>query len=187
MDDKSYVANYNYALSYLKLGQKETAIEALKRALSQVPENEKNEENAIYLSILSALAFLVIENKDFESVARNVEEGLAVKKDHADLLFMKTLLLMNLRRFDEMLETIIHYLLALEEKGAEKFNYGYAHEGAVKEIYNNLLPMAYKCAFEHAQIREIVHKLYKSAGSEGLKRAYDLMVEIDSTRSEKEN
>ena len=126
MEERSYTANYNYAMSFLKFKQKEEAEYALKRALSQVPGNEKNENNIVYLSILANLAFLALERRDLESSARCVEEGLAVKNNHADLLFIKALMLMDIKRFDEMLEALILYLLAIDVTDAGKFNYQHA-------------------------------------------------------------
>ena len=187
MDDTTYIANYNYALSYLKLNQKEAAIEALKRALSQIPSKEKHGDNVIYLSILSTLAFLVIESKDFTSVAQYVEEGLAVKENHADLLFMKSLLLLDMRRFDEVLESIVHYLLSLEEMDSERFHYKYAHEGALNEVYNNILPTACKYAFEFSRIKEITEQLCKVTQSERFKKAFEVMGKTDRVRVEGEN
>lgn len=187
LKDDSYTANYNYAMSYLKLGQREAALEALKRALSQVPEDEKNKDNATYLSILSVIAFIVIEDKDYAGVARYVEEGLSIKHNHADLLFMKALLLLDEKRFDEMLEALIHYLLSLDETDSDRFNYRYAHEGALKEVYDNLLPMACKYAFEYSKITDITRQLCKATGSERLKKACDAMEKVSSVRSHKEN
>jgi len=187
MEESPYVANYNFALSYLKSNQKDAAVEALESALAQVPENEKNENNSIYLSIISALAFLVLEKNDFKRVARYVEEGLAVKKDYADLLFMKALLLMDMKRFDEMLETLIHYLLALAAVDREKYDYKYTGEGALKEVYVSLLPVACKNAFEFEKIRDISEQLSKSTGSEWLKKACEVMAKVAEVRSVKEN
>ncbi|MGO9014987.1 MAG: hypothetical protein ACLQF0_08405 [Dissulfurispiraceae bacterium] len=184
MSEKPYKANYDFALSYLKLGQKDAAIEALSMALSQVPDHEKNEKNNIYLSILSTLAFLLVENRDFENAARYVEEGLAVKKEHADLLFVKSLLLLDMKRFDEMLETIIHYLLSVDKGDNEQFNYKYIHEGVMDEIYGTLLPMASRYSVEYAKIRDIVQKLCKATGSERIKKAFDVMTKAETLRND---
>ena len=187
MEESPYVANYNYALSHLKVNQKEAAIEALKRALAQVPGNEKHENNPVYLSILSNLAYLLKDKNDFGTVAAYVREGLAVKKNHADLLLMKTLLVMDMKNFDEMLEALIQYLLAIGDEDRERFNYQYTHEGALKEVYENLLPMACKYAFEFEKMRDITERLYKVNGSEWLKKACEVMDKAAGARSDKEN
>ncbi len=187
MEESSYVANYNFSLSYLKSNQKDAAGEALESALAQVPENEKNGNNPVYLSILLLLAFLGLEKNDFERVARYAEEGLAVKKDHADLLFVKALLLMDLKRFDEMLEVLIHYLLALDAADREKFDYKYTSEAALKEVYYSLLPVACKNAFEFGKMRDITQRLCKATGSEWLKKACEVMDKVAGVRSDKEN
>lgn len=187
MSDKAYIANYNSALSFLKLNQKEPALEALKRALSQVPEDEVNENNAVYLSILSGLSFILLENREVEEAYNLVNQGLAVKKNHADLLFIRALLLMDLKRFDEMLEVIIHYLLALGETEGEKYDYRFTSEQALKEIYETLVPMAYRYSLQYGEIRDIVERLCRTTNNEWLKKAYDIMVAIDNVRSSGEN
>lgn len=183
----SYKANYDSALSFLKLDQKEPAIEALKRALSQVANDEKLESNTTYLSILAVLAFLSLEKREFENATAYVEEGLAVKKNHADLLFVKSLLLFDAKRFDEMLEVIIHYLLALGEKDTDKFDYKYTHPGALKEIYDALIPTACRYALQYDQIKDVVNKLCQATKSKWLARAYEVMEKAGSIRSKREN
>ncbi len=182
-----YEANYKSALSYLKLSLKEQAIDCLNRAYSQVPAGHKTGDNIIYLDMLDSLAILYLEKGDREKTKSFVEEGLAVKNNHTDLLFLKSLLLMDEMRYDEMLEAIIHFFLSISEGDALLYNYKYVHEGVFKEIYDNLLPTAYKYAFEYRAIRDVVEKLLKAANNEWLKKACDIMAKIDSMRQEKES
>lgn len=182
-----YAANYNSALSFLKLDQKEPAIETLKRALAQVPDADKNENNATYLSILASLSFLSLEKRESEQAAAYVDEGLAVKKNHADLLFVRSLLLLDAQRFDEVLEAVVNYLLALGDGTARQFEYRFAHAGVLKEVYDALLPTAYRSALQHDQIKGIVEKLWKATQSELLENAYNVMNSIDAARSTKEH
>lgn len=187
MTTESYAANYHSALSYLKLNLKDPARETLKRALSQVSPEEMHEDNPVYLGIVSTLAFLSLEEADFEGACRYVDRGLSTKKNHLDLLFLKSLLLMDQKRYDEMLEAIIHYLLALENVDEAVYEYRYAHDGALKEVYENLLPTSYRCSFQYAQIKELVWKLYEASRNDRFKKAHEIMVQIDGHRNHQEH
>ena len=183
MSDKAYEANYNSALTFLKYNQTDPAIETLMRALSQVPGDEINAGNAVYLSILAVLSFLLLQKSRIGDSDHYVEQGLAVKKDHADLLFVKSLILLDYKSYDEMLEAIINYLLAMGKEDSEKFGYRYTHEQALKEIYTALIPAAYGNAVYHEKIRDIVEKLCKASDNERLKKALDVMIELDNSRT----
>ncbi len=187
MSVKAYEANYNSALTFLKYNQKDVAIETLKRALSQVPEDERNGNNTIYLSILSVISFLLVEKSAAGNADQYVEQGLAVKKDHADLLFVKALILLDNKRYDEVLEAVINYLLALEEKDILKYDYRYAGYQALKEVYETLIPMAYKASLQYDKIRDIVERLCSVSDNDRLKKARDIMVEIDNSRNHLQN
>lgn len=187
MTTESYTANYQSALSYLKLNLKDPAKETLKRALAQVSQEEIREDNPVYLGIISTLAFLSLEQADFQGACRYVDQGLSVKKDHLDLLFLKALLLMDQKRYDEMLETVIHYLLAKGNCDGPVYDYRYAHEGVLKEVYENLIPTSYRLALQQVEIRDLVQKLSQAAQSEWLKKAHEVMVKIDAQRHQQEH
>jgi tetratricopeptide (TPR) repeat protein len=187
MSVKAYEANYNTALTFLKYNQKDAAIETLKRALSQVPDDEKNENNAVYLSILSVLSFLLVEKSEVGNSDQYVEQGLAVKKDHADLLFVKSLILLDQKRYDEVLEVLITYLLTLGEADSMKYDYRYTHDQALKEVFDTLIPTAYRYAFQYDKISNITERLCKASDNESLKKARDIMVEIDKSRNHQQN
>src|SRR3972149_10820105 len=170
-----YEANYKSALSFLKLGMKEQAFDCLNLAFSQVSPENKTIDNVLYFYILSDLSVLSIEKPDKGRAKALIEEGLSVKKDHADLLFLKALLLMDENRYDEMLEAIIHYILSLATGDISFYNYIYTHEGALMEIYDNLLPVAYKYAFQHAQIRDVVSRMCEVTNNRWLVRAHETM------------
>ena len=182
MSVKAYEANYNSAMTFLKYNQNDSAIETLKRALSQVPDDEINEDNVVYLSILSVLSFLLLQKSQTGNSYHYVEMGLAVKKNHADLLFVNTLILLDTKRFDEMLETIVHYLLSLGESDRERFNYRYTHEQALREVYTTLIPEAYGVALHYNEIKDIVEKLSRASDNEWLKKAFEVMVELDRSK-----
>lgn len=187
MTTESYTANYQSALSYLKLNLKDPAKETLKRALAQVSQDDMREDNPVYLGIVSTLALLSLEQADFEGACRYVDQGLSVKKNHLDLLFLKALLLMDQKRYDEMLETIIHYLLAKGNGDEALYEYRYAHEGALREIYENLLPTSYRLAFKQVEIKELVRKLSEAAQSQCLQKAHQIMDELDRQRNHQEH
>ncbi|MBI3803050.1 MAG: hypothetical protein HY282_04740 [Nitrospirae bacterium] len=187
MTTESYAANYQSALSYLKLNLKDPAKETLKRALAQVSQDDMREDNPVYLGIVSTLAFLSLEQADFKRACQYVDQGLSAKKDHLDLLFLKALLLMDQKRYDEMLETIIHYLLAKGSGEETVYGYRYAHEGALKEVYENLIPTSYRLALQQAEIRELVQKLSQAAQSEWLKKAHEVMIQVDGQRNQQEH
>jgi hypothetical protein len=187
MTTESYAANYHSGLSYLKLNLKDPARETLKRALAQVSPEEMRGDNPVYLGIVSTLALLSLEQADFEGACRYVDQGLSVKKNHLDLLFLKALLLMDQKKYDEMLEAIVHYLLAKGNGDEAVYDYRYAHEGALKEIYENLLPTSYRLAFKQIEIKELVRKLYQAARNEWLKKAHEIMDKMDDQRNHQEH
>lgn len=187
MTTESYTANYQSGLSYLKLNLKDPARETLKRALAQVSQDEMREDNPVYLGIVSALAVLSLEQADFEGACRYVDQGLSVKKDYLDFLFIKALLLMDQKRYDEMLETLIHYLLAKGNGDTAVYDYRYSHEGVLKEVYENLLPTSYRLAFQQVEIKALVRKLSQAARNEWLKKAYEIIDKIDCQRNQQEH
>ena len=184
-DNNEYEANYKSALSFLKQGMKSQAFDCLNKAYSQVSAEHKTVDNVFYFNILSHLSNLLIENRDTGSAKRLIDEGLSVQKEHADLLFLKVLLLMDENRYDEMLESITHYFLSSTAGDISLYNYRFTHEGALREIYDNLLPVAYKNAFQHLQIRDVVFRLCEVTNNIYLLRAHEIMVKIDSVRTEK--
>jgi len=187
MSARAYEANYNSALTFLKYQQNDAAIETLKKALSQVPEDEISDKNAVYLSILAVLSFLLLQKSEIVNSYQYVEQGLAVKKNHADLLFVNALILLDYKRYDEMMEAIINYLLALGEKESEKYDYRYIHEQALKEVYDTLLPMAYRDASKSDKIKDIVERLCAASDNEWLKKALDIMIAVDKSRNRLDN
>ena len=178
----SYQSNFNSALTYMKLGQKELAIESLKRAMAQIPDKEKTKDNAAYLKMLALIARFSFEKKDGNEAIKNIEEGLKIKDDHADLLFLKALYFLDNKMFEDMLAVLVNYLLTLAEPDKKIFDYEFTGENAINEVFNNLIPMAYKNATQYKNIKDIVKKLSDASQSEYIERAYNLMSEIDEKR-----
>ncbi len=179
---KDYEANYRSALSFLKLALKEQAYDCLNRAYGQVPKKDKKQDNVVYVDILDNLAILSIEKADTNRARLLVDEGLALKANHTDLLFLKSVLLFEERRFDEMLEAIILYLVSITQETNPDYNFKYLHEGALNEVYGNLLPAAYRGSNAFEAIRGIVERLHQTTGSEYLGKACTIMHEIDESR-----
>ncbi len=151
----SYQANFQSALSYFKLGDIGKAVESLYRAYEQVPSDEKTRDNGIYLKTLSLLARFGLEQKPREHVWNLVNEGLAVKDDHVDLLFLKALMLLDEKNYDDMLVTLISYVLHTRSSDeAEKYRYELIGEKFDSEVFENLLPAAYRQAPSGNAVRE---------------------------------
>lgn len=187
MTDKSYDANYQSGLSYLKLNLKEQALDCFNRAYAQLRPEDKTPQNSIYFGVIGNLTVFALEEQDREKAKRFVSEGLKINQNHADLLYLESLLFMDEKRYDEMLEGIIHYLMSLDGVDIDRCDYQYTHPGALDEMYENLLPTAYKGAFGAEAIRDIVARLCKKTGNEWLRKAHEVMLKIDGCRSEIEN
>ncbi|MEK7321707.1 MAG: hypothetical protein AABZ84_01350, partial [Pseudomonadota bacterium] len=89
----SYTANFDTAKIYLKTGLKARAQEYLVKVVEAIPTHECVAGNLVYLKTLTLLARLSLEGGERARCIGYVDRGLAVKADHADLLFLKALLL----------------------------------------------------------------------------------------------
>src|SRR3569833_4578681 len=96
----SYAANFETAKIYFKSGLKERAKEYHVNVVQAVPEAEREDNKDVYLKALSMLARLHLETGDRERSAAYVEQGLAAKADHAELLFLKARVLWDIGRHD---------------------------------------------------------------------------------------
>lgn len=180
-----YEANYNTALTYLNAGLTDRAFELLDKALKDVPTGEKTEDNAVYLKILSLLAKINLERGNRQEVLKYIAEGLNVKGDHSDLLFLKSLFFWDEKRYDEMFGAIITYLVSLVTAERDKYNYEFTGEGALKEVFETLIPVAYKNSQTREETIGIVKQLAEKTQNALLQRAYDviLILEIDRKTS----
>ena len=176
----SYVANLDSARTYLKVGRFERARESLQRALSSVPADEKVASNGAYLNILSLLAKLAFSEKPKGPVAQYINEGLQVKADHVDLLFLNALLLLEAKRFDEMLAALGIFLLSAAPD--ERYMYEFANDKTMQEVFNNLLPMAYRNCSRRDELKALFTRLAAAAGTPALTRALDVFVTLDQVK-----
>lgn len=179
----SYEANYNTALTYLSAGLTDRAFELLDKALKEVSETEKTEDNPVYLKILSLLAKINLQKGMKDAASLYIEEGLKVKTDHSDLLFLKALYLWDSNRYDEMFGAIITYLVSLITAERDKYSYEFTEEGALKEVFETLIPIAFRNSQTRKETMPIVKQLVEKTQSALLERAYNLMLEIDRETS----
>jgi len=186
MTGTSYDANYQSGLSYLKLHLKDQALDCFHRAYAQLSDEDKTEKNIVFFAILGNLAQFALRGNNMEAAKKWVNEGLCVKENHADLLYLNCLLFLDDKRYDEMLGGIIHFLMALGEGDVDDYAYQYTHPAALDEIYDHLLPTAYKRAIEGDAIRGVVERLCAKTGDKGLKKALDIMQVIDLSKSLRE-
>ncbi len=173
----SYVANLDSARTYLKVGRVERARESLLRALSGVPAEEKVASNGAYLNILSLLAKLAFGEKPKGPVEEYINEGLRVKSDHADLLFLNVLLLLEAKRFDEMLATLGIFLVSAAPD--THYMYEFAGDKALQEVFTNLLPTAYQHCSRRDELKALFTRLAAASGTPALTRALDVFATLD--------
>ena len=178
----SYEANFNTALTYMRSGLTDRAVECLHKALTGVSLNEKNKDNVVYLRILTLLARLGIERGRRDEAMNYIHEGLNLKDNHSDLLFLISLYYFDEKRYDEMTGTLITYLVSLSQSDAAGYDYEFTGMGALKEVFERLIPASYSKAASHREIRDIISQLSEKTGDEMLKHAYKIMVEIDERR-----
>jgi len=166
----SYVANLNSALTYFKVDRPELAHESLLRAYSEVPDSDKLEDNPEYLKILALLAKSTLLESKPEKAIDFIDQGLVVKNDHIDLMFLKILYLYDMKLFDEMLAFIGLFLIA-QENSDENYSYEFSSSKSTNEIYKNLLPNAYVNSENRDEIEIILTKLSEASKSESLSKA----------------
>lgn len=181
MPEHPYIANFNSAISYLKIGQNEHAKESIKRALPQVPDDAKRGDNPVYLKILAFSARFAIEEKDYDAADIYISEGLALKDDHADLLFLKAMIMMDNKMFTEMFAELIKYLLSCKADDAKEYDYDFINNIALNEVFEKLLPLSYENSVDHPSLSEVVSNLKDKTGNEYLKKAYEIVSSIDKT------
>src|SRR4030067_1152567 len=175
----SYEANFNSALTYIRSGLPDRAVECLHKALAGVSINEKKPDNIIYLRILTLLARLGLERRRRNEALKYINEGINLRDNHSDLLFLSSLYYFDEKRYDEMTGTLITYLVSLSQSDAAGYDYEFTGRGALKEGFERLIPASYSKAASHREIRDIISQLSEKTGDEMLKHAYKIMVEID--------
>ncbi|MCG6551685.1 MAG: hypothetical protein L7F77_05110 [Candidatus Magnetominusculus sp. LBB02] len=183
MSQKDYESNLETAISYLKVQNGADARLSIRKALSQVPEQDKTEDNKSYLKILSMCARFSLEEGDISRCGYYIRLGLKLKRFHVDLLFLDILLSKVTHRYGDMLTTILSYLIAIDLPDREIYEYDFLNSEALKEVYDVYLPLAYSNTQNHSPVMEIIRdtaeRLRKIATGVYIDKAYDIMRAID--------
>ena len=181
MSESPYKANLSSGIAYLKMGKRDNARESLNRALSQVPEDEKKGDNPSYLELLTYLAAMAVGDEDFTSAAKYIEEGLALKEIHADLLYMRLNVLMHRGAYNAMFPSVLKYLIACGAEDRNIYDYGFTTQEVIDKVMNEILPPAYEQSTDHEAYFAAVTRYMETMDSKLLKRAHEIMTEIDKT------
>ncbi|MBF0553415.1 MAG: hypothetical protein HQK96_02525 [Nitrospirae bacterium] len=183
MSQKDYESNLETAISYLKMQNGIDARLSIKKAISQVPEEDKREDNSSYLKILSMCARFTIEDGDVSRAAYYIRQGIKLKRFHVDLLFLDILLSKATHRYGDMLTSILSYLIAIDLPDREIYGYDFLNSEALKEVYDVYLPLAYSNTQNHTPVMDIIRdtseKIRKITTGVYLDKAYDIMRAID--------
>jgi hypothetical protein len=179
----NYEANLDTAISYLKSDQRAGAVETALMALSQIPDEDKRQDNYVYFKILSLVARFAVEDGRTARAEALIDEGLALRKMHADLVFLKSLIYNSRRQYGEMLTSLISYMIAADLPESESCGYDFVNPAAMKEVLEKYLPLAYNNTPNHAQILTLVEdtlsKLREISSGYSLEQAFNVMSAID--------
>ncbi len=181
MSEAPYIANLNSAIAYLKMGKRDHARESLNRALSQVPDEEKKSDNLPYIKMLSLLAATAVGDGDYTSAAKYIQEGLALREIHADLLYMRLLVLMHRGAFNAMFPDVLKYFIACGADDGSVYDFGFATQEIIDKVMNEILPLAYENSTDHEAYFAAVSRYTDTTGNKLLKRAREIMTAIDKT------
>jgi hypothetical protein len=129
------------------------------------------------------LAKLNLEKGDRMEAVRHIDEGLKVKNNHSDLLFLRALCFFDEKRFDEMFESMVRYLVSFMEQDPGRYEYEFTGSSALKETFDNLVPRAYKEAAGHKEMIDIIRRMAEKNQNELIQRAYEVMREVDAKRT----
>lgn len=181
MSESPYKANLSSGVAYLKMGKRDNARESLNRALSQVPEEEKKGDNPSYLELLTYLAAMAVGDEDFTTAAKYIEEGLALKEIHADLLYMRLNVLVHRGAYNAMFPDVLKYLIACGAEDSNIYDYGFTTQIVIDKVMNEFLPLAYEQSADHKAYLAAVKRFADNTGSKLLIRAHEIMTAIDKT------
>jgi len=180
---RNYEANLDTAISYLRSNQRDSAVKTANMALSQVPDEDKRPDNYAFFKILSLAARFAVEDGQTARADALVQEGLALKKMHADLMFLKSLIHNSRRQYGEMLTSLISYLIAADLPERELCGYDFVNPMAMKEVLGKYLPLAYNNTPNHEQIlalvEDTIEKLKDISSADSLQQAFKVMDAID--------
>jgi tetratricopeptide (TPR) repeat protein len=175
----SYQANYDTAITYLRVGLEDRAKESLEKTLESVPGNEKTNDNIVYLKTLFLLSKINLEKNNMKEALQYLDEGLHVKKDHADLLFLWSLCLGNAKRYDEMFASLIRYLVSLTARDEDRYEYEFSGDAALGEVCDKLIPLSYTHSSTPQEFCAIVRQLAEKTQSPAINKALETITAID--------
>ncbi|OPY73302.1 MAG: hypothetical protein A4E64_02633 [Syntrophorhabdus sp. PtaU1.Bin058] len=175
----NYQANYDTAITYLRVGLEDRARESLEKTLESVPDEEKTGDNIVYLKTLFLLSKINLEKDDMRKALQYLDEGLRVKKDHADLLFLWALCLGNAKRYDEMFASLITYLVSLTTNDESRYEYEFSGEAALGEVCNKLIPLSYMHSSAPREFCDVVKRLAKTTQSPVMNKVLEAITAIN--------
>jgi len=175
----SYQANYDTAITYLRVGLEDRARESLEKTLESVPDNEKTDDNIVYLKTLFLLSKINLEKDDIRKALQYLDEGLRVKKDHADLLFLWSLCLRNAKRYDEMFASLITYLVSLTARDEGRYEYEFSGEAALGEVCDKLIPLSYTHSSAPREFCDVVKRLAEKTQNPAINKALEAITALD--------
>lgn len=182
----SYEANYHTAMTYLDAGLTDRAIEFLEKALSEISEQEKTADNAVYFTILVKLAKHQLLNSRHIASLELITEGLDRNAQHPDLLFLNALCAMDLKEYDTALASLVSYLVIVQQpQGREALEF--SNDNAIDEVLEQLLPDACRNSATFEQSAVVIRKLAKVSKSDLLTRACDILDTVEKERAQTAN
>jgi hypothetical protein len=174
----SYAGNLETAEIYLSAGLKDRTEEYIDDVLSSVPQTEKSGDNPVYLKALELKARLRLEAGDREIAANCIDEGLGLKQDHVDFLFLRSLLFWDMQRYDDMFVSLIDYLSAVTGELQPEFKYEYSDKKVVEKVMGELLPEAFRKAVSREQLAQAITAQASNSSNQVIRSIYYVIQEV---------
>jgi len=177
----SYEANLHTAMTYIEAGLVDQGIESLEKALSEISEQEKTGDNAIYLIILATLAKQRLVKAEHIESLELISEGLDKNAQHPDLLFLNSLCALDLHEYDTALSSLISYLVIMQQLQHQDA-YEFANDKAIDEVLERLLPEACRKSMTFEQSAAVIRKMAAVSEGDLLPRACDILDIVEKER-----
>lgn len=178
----TYEANYATAVTYLEAGFFDRGLELMRRAHSEIPVELRRADNPAYFAVLVSLVEQMLKKGRLVDAQPYLDEGLKCKANHADLLLLQSMSLWDQCRYEEVVGMLITFLVARLDGGADLYKYHYVGGGALKEVFQTLLPESYRRSQSHERLVEIAGELAEKTGDPALSKAYEIMRGVDAER-----
>ena len=174
----SYSGNLETAEIYLSAGLKDRTEEYLDDVLATVPQSERIGNNPVYLKALELRARLRLEAGDRDSAIRCIDEGLGLKQDHLDLLFLKALFLWDMQHYDDMFVALIDFLVAVTGEQQPEFRYEYGGKNVIEKVMGELLPMSFAKAPSRDQLEQAIAARAMNSSNEVIQAVYSVIQKV---------